>query len=146
MWPTTKDDLSTFGVADVSVAVDHFQPLLLKNGVSLDGVMADWNSFKLYWVDNLRDQQQDAVWPLLLTHYREKFPNLAQLVHILLVIPVSNAKVERGFSTMRRIKSDWRSSLGEETLDHLMRISIDGPALTQFDPKPAVQRFFSTPR
>ena len=96
--------------------------------------MADWNSFKLYWVDNLRDQQQDAVWPLLLSHYREKFPNLAQLVHILLVIPVSNAKVERGFSTMRRIKSDWRSSLGEETLDHLMRISIDSPPLTQFEP------------
>ena len=27
LWPTTKDDLSTFGVAYVSVAVDHFQPL-----------------------------------------------------------------------------------------------------------------------
>ena len=47
---------------------------------------------------------------------------------------------------MRRIKNDWRSSLGESTLDHLMRISIDGPALEQFDPRPAVNLFFSAPR
>ena len=55
-----------------------------------------------------------------------------------MVFPISNAKVERGFSAMRRIKTDWRSSLGEDTLDSLMRISIDGPSLEHFDPKPAV--------
>ena len=47
---------------------------------------------------------------------------------------------------MRRVKNDWRSSLGESTLDHLMRISIDGPPLEHFDPQPSVKRFFSTPR
>ena len=69
-----------------------------------------------------------------------------QLVCIQLVFPVSNAIVKRGFSARRRIKSDWRSSLSEDTLDHLMRISVDGPPLAQFDPTLAVQRFFSTPR
>ena len=69
-----------------------------------------------------------------------------RLVNILLIFPISNAKVERGFSAMRRIKNDWRSSLGESTLDHLMRISIDGPALEQFDPRPAVNLFFCAPR
>ena len=54
--------------------------------------------------------------------------------------------MKRGFSAIRRIKGDWQSSLSEDTLDYLMRISVNGPTLAQFDPTLAVQRFFSTPR
>ena len=146
LWPTGKDDLGMFGVAEISIAVDHFKALLKKKNVSFDGVMAERTSFKFYWLDNMQAYEQGVVWSLLLSHYQEKFPNLAPLMNILLVIPVSNAKVERGFSAMHRIKSEWWSSLGEETLDALMRISINGPPLAQFDPKPAVQKFFSNPR
>ena len=81
-----------------------------------------------------------------MSQYKEKFPNFVQLVCILLVCLVSNAIVERGFSAMRRIKRDWRSSLSKDTLDHLMRISVDGLPLAQFDPTLAAQRFFSTPK
>ena len=39
---TDREILATFGIADVSLAPDHFiKPLLLKSGVLLDGVMAD---------------------------------------------------------------------------------------------------------
>ena len=62
------------------------------------------------------------------------------------MFPVSNANVEWGFSAMRRIKSNWWSSLNEDTLDHLMRISIKGPPLEQFDLIPGVRKFFSTQR
>ena len=71
-------------------------------------------------------------------------PNLATLVELLLVFPVSNATVERGFSAMKRIKSDWRNRLNEETLDNLMRISIEGPPLSGFDPQVAVDFFCNT--
>ena len=64
----------------------------------------------------------------------------------MLVFPVSNAKVERGFSTMKRVKTDWRCSLGETVLDTIMRISIEGPELSKFDPQKAVESYFSTPR
>ncbi|XP_062521011.1 zinc finger protein 862-like [Corticium candelabrum] len=146
LWPTDRDDLAPFDVADVSLAVKHFRCLLLKNNVLLDGVMTDWTFFKMYWIDNLRHHPKNTVWSLLLSQYKEKFPNFVQLVCILLVFPVSNALVERGFSAMRRIKSDWRSSLSEDAVDHLMRISVDGPPLAQFDPTLAVQQFFNTPR
>ena len=118
-----------------SLASTQFEALLLQNDVSLDGVLAEWCSFKMYWADNLQHCHQDEVWSLLLSHYHEKFPNLVHVVQIMLLLPVSNAKVERGFSTMRRIKNDWRSSLSEETLDPLMRISIDGPPLKEFQPR-----------
>ena len=53
---------------------------------------------------------------------------------------------EAWFQCYKEEKSDWRSSLSEDNFDHLMRISINGLPLAQFDPTLAVQRFFSTPR
>ena len=140
LWPTGKDDLGMFGVAEISIAVDHFKALLLKKNVSFDGVMAEWTSFKFYWVDNMQAYEQDVVWSLLLSHYQEKFPTLALLMNILLVIPLSNAR-----SVASVLCVELRVT-GEETLDALMRISINGPPLAQFDPKHAVQKLFSNPR
>ena len=59
---------------------------------------------------------------------------------------VSNAVVECGFSIMRRIRSAWRCSLAEATLEHLMRITSEGPPLSAFDPGKAVAKFFSRAR
>ena len=42
------------------------------------------------------------------------------------VLPVTTATVERSFSDMKLIKTRLRSRLGEETLNHTMRISIEG--------------------
>ena len=103
-------------------------------------------AFKAFWFSNLRALPKEEVWSMLLTVLESKYPNLVHLFELLLVFPVSNAKVERGFSTMQRIKSDWRNRLGEDTLDHLMRISIEGPQLLSFDPHVAVKKFFSIPR
>ena len=143
-WPIDTPAFDTFGDLEVSLLVNHFKPLLEKNEVSLDAVPTEWSAFKYYAAQNL--QGNSNIWPLLLTHYRGNFPNLAHLIEILLLFPISNATVERGFSTMRQMKTDWRSRLGEETLDHLLRISADGPTLSLFNPNPAVERFFTTPR
>lgn len=144
LWPVDSDAFDTFGDLEVSLLVNHFKPLLEKNEVALSAISTEWTAFKHYAAQNF--QGNSNIWPLLLTHYRVNFQNFAHLIEILLLFPISNATVERGFSNMRRIKTDWRSQLNEETLDHLLRISIDGPPLPEFDPRPAVEQFFSTPR
>jgi hypothetical protein len=45
------------------------------------------------------------------------------------VICVTTVNNERGFSDMKLHMTRLRSSLGVETLEHLMRISIEGPEL-----------------
>ena len=60
----------------------------------------------------------------------------------MLVLPLATACCERGFSTLKRIKSDWRSRLRTETLDHLMRISIDGPDLESYNADRALQHWW----
>ena len=57
------------------------------------------------------------------------FPNLAKLAAILIVLPVTTATVERTFSSMKLIKTRLRSRMGDGTLDHAMRVCIEGPDL-----------------
>lgn len=71
------------------------------------------------------------------------FQNILHLVHILLVLPVSSAVCERGFSTQKRIKSDARASLHTDTVEDLIRISVEGPSLEDFDARESVASWFS---
>ena len=50
------------------------------------------------------------------------------LIETVLVLPISSAICERGFSAVKRIKSDRRSNLRTETMNHLLLASIEGPA------------------
>ncbi len=51
----------------------------------------------------------------------------------MLVLPVSAAVCERGFSAQKRIKSDTSASLHSDTVEDLIRISVKGPSLEDFD-------------
>jgi hypothetical protein len=58
-------------------------------------------------------------------------------------VPISNAKLERLFSKLKRTKSDARCSLGEERLTNVLRIEEEGPPLGSFDASPVVQMWQS---
>ena len=40
---------------------------------------------------------------------------------------------------MNHVKTDFQASLSENTLNHLIRIQMEGPPLDEFDPTPAIQ-------
>ena len=61
----------------------------------------------------------------------------------MVVIPVHTADCERAFSTLKRVKTRLRSTMTNATLNHLLRISIEGPAIDQFDFDKAVSRWGS---
>ena len=52
---------------------------------------------------------------------------------------MSNGHVERVFSTLKLMKSDRRNSLSEHHLDDIMRIMIERPPLSQWDPSGDIQ-------
>ena len=58
---------------------------------------------------------------------------MSTLITIALIIPVSTASCERGFSAINRIKTKLRNRLLTPTVDTLLRISIEGPLIDQFD-------------
>ena len=46
---------------------------------------------------------------------------------------MSNGRVEQIFSTLKLVKTERCSCLGENSLDDLVRISVDGPPLSKWD-------------
>ena len=69
------------------------------------------------------------------------YPNFVKLAQVCLTLPISTADCERAFSTMRRIKTRLRSEMNNATLNHCMRISIEGPPLQEFDFDTAVEKW-----
>ena len=57
------------------------------------------------------------------------------LLKLLFTLPVSNAKVERLFSLMNRIKTDTTNSLLKDRLSSLLHLCLEEPSLKDFDPK-----------
>ena len=55
------------------------------------------------------------------------------LVESLFCLSLSNAKVEKFFSLMSRVKTDCRASLGELRLNSLLRICTEGPDHENFN-------------
>ena len=58
-------------------------------------------------------------------------------------MPFTNAKLERMFSPMLRVKSDWRNRLTRDHLDSLLRINEEGESLKIFNPEPAISLWFN---
>ena len=65
--------------------------------------------------------------------YEGIFPETWKVLNILLALPVSTASVERYFSQMKLIKTCLHSRLSDMNLEHLMKIAIEGPPLTDGD-------------
>ena len=71
------------------------------------------------------------------------FPMISSLAFIYKTLPPHTADCERDFSKMKLIKTSCRNRMGEDTLDGLMRLSINGPAPEKFPYEKAVQHWVS---
>ncbi|KAG1656718.1 DNA polymerase delta subunit 3 [Nymphon striatum] len=56
------------------------------------------------------------------------------IINIMLTISPSTAQCERGFSAMNGLKTQYRTSLNQNSLSHLMRVKVDGPSVKDFNP------------
>lgn len=97
-------------------------------GVDAAGCIADFKSFKHYLSVSASSVAGNTCKPYeLILQVNIGYEQLRTLTEAMLCIPVSTASVERSFSTMNRIHTKLRNRMGEETIDHLMRISCEGP-------------------
>ncbi|XP_059896385.1 zinc finger protein 862-like [Gadus macrocephalus] len=134
-WPENQEDLVDHGADDLAFLLDHFSTVLRRNGVNTDLAKEEFVGLKLLIARMFKDKTYLSLWELMLTRepYCSQYKNILHLVHIMLVLPVSAAVCERGFSAQKRIKSDTRASLHSDTVEDLIRISVEGPSLEDFD-------------
>ena len=131
-----------YGKDEVKLVIHRFHDLLSTNGCDLMKIECEWEELKQFVVTTgLKNMTYVEVWAKLFSSSKkESLSNISHVAEILLVVPISNATLERMFSTMNHVHSDWRNCLGEKRVENL-RIWEEGPAPERFDSHPVLARW-----
>ena len=124
------DLFSAFGDEEIATISVHFTTTVLK-----DILLQEWALFKHLLVSEFKEVSTRDIMSTMSanTTFSSLYPTLSKLASIALIVPVSTADCERGFSTMNRIKTDPKNRLKTTTLDKLIRLSSEGPELDEFN-------------
>ena len=122
-YPENQANLNEYGNDQLSTLCEHYAELL-----DVDRCKGQFLQFKHLVVSHKADYGDfENFIQLLLTGYSDNYPDLVLLASVALVIPVSSAPCERGFSHQNGLKSKLRNRLIPERLDRLLMIRLNGP-------------------
>lgn len=110
--PENRDQ---YTVTDLMALAAGIKPDINKNGLQLE-----WLEFAVD-DDVLQDAKPEVFW----ANSEAAYPILSSVMHILMCLPHSNASSERVFSMLRKIHTDGRANLCNETIRSLMSIKIN---------------------
>uniref|UniRef100_A0A8D2BF47 Zinc finger protein 862 n=1 Tax=Sciurus vulgaris TaxID=55149 RepID=A0A8D2BF47_SCIVU len=136
-WPSGLE-LAHFGNDDILTLARYFE-LSLPTGYSEEALLQEWLGLKAT-AQNLPFSM--LCKNTLAQHCR--FPLLSKLVAVVVCVPISTSCCERGFKAMNRIRTDERTKLSNEVLNMLMMTAVNGVAVTEYDPQPAIQHWYLT--
>ena len=98
----------------------------------LPDIISQWHTMVAYAVQflNVSENPYRVTWRKLFTTPRKaEWEEILTLIRLLFTIPISNAKLERLFPKLKRIKTNLRCSLGNVRVENLLRILEEGPSL-----------------
>lgn len=138
-YPIPLCDTSNYGILfNETQQTDDLKGLGLFYGMSAAEILnmqENWSSFVTDIIFSMsfnqnRHTEFEVFWPLILKSGQKEIPHLtppiAKLISKMLVTPFSSAEAERAFSFLTREKSGNRASMTPETLDKIMRLSLNG--------------------
>ena len=141
---------SKFGEKELDVIVEHFSNVECDpadpHPPTLDAatLRSEYLLFRPFVIRNFQNFQFDTFAATFLQLHSQQFPEMAKLISIIVIIPVTSVPCERGFSSANRIKTRLRNRLLVENLDVLLRIVLEGPPLEEFDFVRALSLYKST--
>ena len=86
---------------------------------------------------------QAVWWRLFHAPEAGSWSNILGIARLVFTLPVSNGKLERIFSTLKIIKVDRRSTLGNDSLDDLLAVNSELVPLKEFNPDHSIQLWWS---
>ncbi|XP_027630683.1 E3 SUMO-protein ligase KIAA1586-like [Tupaia chinensis] len=135
LWPTKINQ--EFGEKEVSILLAHYEPVLEAANVEIDEVDTEWSMLKLEIYARFQNIRK-LTWDFVNSIYLHKYPNILTLVDLVLTLPASSAEAERGFSQMRRTKSQSHAKINTESMTDILIIQLNSPDISNFDPRKAI--------
>ena len=147
-WPSDDENLFSYCDDKIVNLREHFKLLLIQNDCNIEDIPGEWDTLKQFvspMVAGLVNVDYLEIWSKIITNsdVKKSCANVLHLIELLLITPFTNAKLERVFSRMNRIKTDSRNRLGQERLEIQLRVGEEGVDITLFNPDPYIQKWYS---
>lgn len=127
-YPDNQANIAAYGNDQLDTLCNAYTGL-----IDTDRCKAQFLNFKHLVVSHRADYGTfDMFVKLLLDDYSDVYPDLVALASIALVIPVSSAPCERGFSQQNILKSKLRNRINPDRLNRLLMIRLNGPENIDF--------------
>ena len=140
--PDIEDDLNLYGQSEIEFLDKFYGDTRLVNDafceiVEKGQLIEEWNSLKFYLQSHKNIEMNFIeIWKDIFdtdNDFSFNYPNLTIIIKIALLIPFSNAHVERIFSEMKLIKNKLRNKMDINTLNNHLMILLNGPDVWDFD-------------
>ena len=124
---------------------------LEKNGSDVQSINEERIRLKLFILPILQNNKKESyleIWrrSFANTELMSDCKNVMHLFEILLVVPFTNAIVERLFSRMNRVKTDFRNRLSRSRLDTCLRVGEDRTSIEDFNEDRVIECWWNEKR
>ena len=133
-WEKTTD--ASFGYSAIESLSSRFSKPLQDANVNSALLQKEWDDIVFHatqYINVVTEPYTAVWWKLYNSPDSPKWKNILALVELLFSLPLCNAQLERCFSGLKIIKTNRRSCLGEDRLENLLRIQLEGPQLNDWD-------------
>jgi len=134
--PVKESELVNYGNEDIEKLATYYgidkmdgDGNVMEKVINGNDVKQKWKVAK-YYMKQIRNQDVVGGWENIFHMYPDfskDFPNVVNLVKISLIIPLSNAQVERILSQHKLTKTQLRNRMSVESLNQYLIILLNGP-------------------
>ena len=117
-----------YGNSMLEYLSEHFRIPLTEYAYDMNKTLHEWKRFKIFikasYGAKLISGEIDCstVWNKVFLFRQTEFPNICLLAEIVLVVSVSNSSVERSFSFLTLLLTDWHLKMKHSTTEMMTRI------------------------
>ena len=129
---------------------NHFQTLLKNNESDIEKIDSKWLTLKTHMIPVVQNRDCGKsnhldIWQKIFCNesIKQECKNILHVFEIMLIVPFTNAKVERLFSRMNCVKTDICNRLSHRKLDVCLRVGEEGPDVADFGPDPVIDKWFA---
>ncbi|XP_040265289.1 PR domain-containing protein 11 isoform X1 [Bufo bufo] len=143
-WPRSTEELLSYGEEEMLQIYEHLSsiPSFLsdcREGTDTrSGLLMEWRELKADYCT--KNGFKDLIGHIC--KYKQRFLLLNKVVQILKVLPTSTAFCEKGRNALQRLRKNNRSRLTLDQLSDLLAIAVNGPSISNFDAKRALDSWF----
>ena len=140
------DILFTYGESCIDEIVEPLEPLLISYLCNVKNIPNQWSSLKQRVIQIKKGCATKLncldMWQKLLENesVKSQCSNVFDVIELFLITPFTNAKLERMFSRMNRVKTGFRNRLSRERLENCLRISEEGCDIADYNSDNAIKK------